>query len=430
MMKHIQYLPLLVALALMPLSATNDDDVAPTVDHLSVATMMIFDGKYDKAREELDEVDQTAPNFDGSKYFSMLGVMDVKEKKYSLSIEHFNKAVEATKAKKYTPPPVVKEKPEVLFSLFSEKKEPKKPKVVKTPFDAEKIRAEKLSKLHIQLSKSYYKEKDYLNTIRELDLAGEKGSNRAGLFTLRAECYWKLKDQNGALEALNRGSERFPDDKRLLKQKFYYLAELKLYQAAIDASKAYMEKGGATDKEYMALAQMLMSGGQLTSAIKILEEAKILFPKAPKLSMLLGHAYLKRDMIHVTAHLFEQASYYDNNRTKDAAEMYRRAKDLPHAIFVNAQVSDKKEKVKQKVAIFIDRGEYEKVIGLKDALGRYGLLADDNLRYALAYAYFMVKDYDKAEKHFKKINDSGLFSKATVIRKSIEKCKKNSLECI
>ncbi len=423
-MKAVYYLLLVV----MPLSATSKN--TPTIDHLSVATMMIFDGKFDKAREELDEVDQRDPSFDAAKYFTMLGVLDVKEKRYADSIKHFKKAIEATKVKVYTPPPKLEERPKVLFSLFSEKEDSKKSQPTHSSFDPEKIRSSKLSKLHIQLSKSYYKLKDYANTVRELDLAGERGQNRAALFTLRADCYWKLKEYNAALEALSRGIERFPTDKRLLKQKFYYLAELKLYQAAIEASKAYMDKGGGSEKEYMVLAQMLMNGGELDSAIKILEEARVLFPKAAKLSMLLGHAYLKRDMIYTAAHLFEQASYYDSNRTQDAAEMYRRAKDLPHAIFLNAQISDKKEKVKQKVAIFIDRGEYEKVIGLKDALKRYNLLADDNLRYALAYAYFMVKDYDAAERHFKKINDSGLFSKATMIRKSIEKCKQNSLECI
>jgi len=429
MRKTIQHLPLLVALNLMPLMAQNSE-VQPTVDHMSVATMMIFDGKFDKAREELDEVDQEAENFDAAKYFTMLGVMDVKEKKYADSIVNFNKAVKATKVKVYAPPPVIEEKQKYLFSVFSEKKEPVKPKKVEPPFDAEKIRAEKLSKLHINLSKSYYKLKDYTNTIQSLDAAGELGRNKAGLFTLRAECYWKLKEHNGALEALSKGTALFPEDKRLLKQKFYYLAELKLYQAAIDASKAYMAQGGASDKEYIALAQMLLSGGQLDSAIKVLEEARLDFPESAKLAMILGHSYLKKDMIHVTADLFEQASYYDSKYTKEAAEMHRRAKNLPHAIFLNSKLADKKEKLKQKVAIFVDRGEFEKVIGLKDGLGRYGLLADDNLRYALAYAYFMVKDYDHAERHFKKITDSSLFSKATVIRKSIEKCKKNSLECI
>lgn len=427
MLKNVKYLPLILALSMMPINA---DETAPAVDHISVATMMVFDGKFDKAREELDEVDQSAKDFDAEKYFTLLGVMDVKDKKFKESISNFQNAVKATEVKVYQAPKTLKPPKKYLFSVLSETKETPKKVDTTPPFDAEKIRAEKLGKLHINLSKSYYQIKDYANTIKELDKAGEMGRNKAGLYTLRAECYWKLKEHNEALEALSRGSELFPDDKTLLKQKFYYLADLKLYQAAIEASKAYMAKGGASAKEYVALAQMLISGGELQSAIRVLEEAKLEFPDAPKISMLLGHAYLKRDMVHVTAHLFEEASYYDNNYTKEAAEMHRRAKELPHALYLNSKLSDTKEKLKQKVAIFVDRGEFEKVIGLKDGLGRYGLLSDDNLRYALAYAYYMVKDYDLAEEHFKKISDNGLFSKATVIRKSIEKCKKNSLECL
>ncbi|MCH9741406.1 MAG: hypothetical protein K0U38_11305 [Epsilonproteobacteria bacterium] len=427
-MLKVKYLPLILALSLMSLHA-EETAQAPTVDHMSLATMMIFDGKYEKAQKELEAVDQSSDYFDAAKYHTMLGVLAVKKKEYEASIESFNQAVEATQVKVYKAPPKVKAQKEYLFSVFSEKKEAPK-KVEEPPFDAGKVRQESLDKLHIHLSKSYFKLKDYANTIQALDNAGELGRNRAGLFTLRADCFWKLKDHSGAIEALSRGSELFPEDATLLKQKFYYLAELKLYQAAIDASKAYMDMGKASPKEYLALAQMLMSGSELDSAINVLEEAKIKFPKAPKLSMVLGHAYLKRDMIHVTAHLFEQASYYDHNYTKEASEMYRRAKDLPHALYLNSQITDKKEKLKQKVAILIEREEYEKVIGLEDGLKRYSMLSDDNLRYALAYAYYMAKDYNHAEKHFKKINDNALFSKATLIRKNIEKCKKNSLECI
>lgn len=427
MLKQLTPLALVLSLSLTTLHA---EEVAPTVDHMSLATMMIFDGKYDKAEEELDAVDQDAPHFDAAKYHTMLGVLAVKKEEYAKSIEAFKKAIEATKVKTYQTPPKAKVKKEYLFSLFS--KEPEAPKKVKEepPFDAEKVRQEALDKLHIQLSKSYYKLKDYANTIKALDNAGELGRNQAGLFTLRANCYWKLKEHGNAIKALARGSKLFPKDATLLKQKFYYFAELKLYKAAIDASKAYMDMGKASPKEYLALAQMLMSGDQIDLAIRTLEEAKLIFPEEGKLSMVLGHAYLKRDMIHVTAQLFERASYHDHNYTKEAAEMYRRANNLPHALYLNAQITDKKEKLKQKVAILIEREEFEKVIGLEDGMKRYAMLSDDNLRYALAYAYYMAKDYDNAEKHFKKINDNALFSKATLIRKNIEKCKKNSLECI
>jgi tetratricopeptide (TPR) repeat protein len=233
-----------------------------------------------------------------------------------------------------------------------------------------------------------------------------------------------------AIGALSRGSKLFPKDATLLKQKFYYFAELKLYQASIEAAKAYMKKVPANDKEFISLAQMLLAGGESNEALKVLEEAKMRFPNSAKVHILLGHLYNKKDMPHTTAQLFEEGAYHDSKYLKEAAEMYRRAGVLSHALYLNSKMTDKKEKTKQKVAIYLDRGEFEKIIGLKDAMGRYGLLDDDNMRYALAYAYYIVKDYDTAEVHLKKIQDNELFSKATVIRKNIEKCKNNSLECI
>jgi len=173
-----------------------------------------------------------------------------------------------------------------------------------------------------------------------------------------------------------------------------------------------------------------MGANQRDSAIKVLEEAKILFPNEAKISMLLGHLYLKKGMTHTTAHLFEQASYYNSKYTKESAEMYRRSGNLPHAIYLNSQIKDKVEKLKQKVAIYIGRNEFDKIIGLKDALDRYKMLSDDNILYALAYAYYIVKDYENAEELFKKITNSELFSKATIVRKNIEKCRDNSMECI
>ena len=58
------------------------------------------------------------------------------------------------------------------------------------------------------------------------------------------------------------------------------------------------------------------------------------------------------------------------------------------------------------------------------------MLDDENLRYALAYSYYTVGDYKNSEAHLKQISDSELFSKATVIRKNIEKCTNDSMECL
>ena len=247
---------------------------------------------------------------------------------------------------------------------------------------------------------------------------------------LRADCYWKSGNKDAAVASLTKGAEAFPQDQSLLKQKFYYFTELGLYQEAIESAKAYMKRAKPNAKEYMALAQMLLAGGQRGEALKVLEEAKMRFPTNAKVTMLLGHLYMKKGMEYTTANLFEQGSYYEHKYVKEAAELHRRVGLIPHALYLNSQISDKTEKLKQKIAIYVDRQEYEKIIGLIDALKRYKMLDDDRIRYAVAYAYYMAKDYEEAEVQLKKITDNELFSKATIIRKNIEKCQDNSMECI
>lgn len=401
-----------------------------TINHMEIATIMYYDGKYDKALEALQSAKDSHREIAWDKYHNMRGLIFLKNEKYHASISAFKEAILATRKKVYTPPVEDKPQREYLFKLFSDNDKAKKPVVKKPVFDPEKLRKDQIEEIYLYLSQAYYKAEQYLDAVHALDAAGVKGRASASLFTLRAECYWKAGQKGSSIDALSRGSKLFPEDATLLKQKFYYFAELKLYQASIEAAKAYMKKVPADAQEYISLAQMLQSGGESEEAIKVLEEAKLKFPSSAKVHILLGHYYNQKEMPHITAGLFEEGSFYDEKYLKEAAEMYRRNGALAHALYLNSRMKDREEKTKQKVAIYIGKGEFEKIIGLKDALDRYGLLQNDTMRYALAYAYYMVKAYEQAEAHLKMIEDDELFSKATVIRKNIEKCRNNSLECL
>ena len=394
------------------------------VNHLSLSSLMIYDARYDKAQEELDLVDKKSDTFDASNYYSVAGVLYSKMGKTKESIQAYKKAIEATKVKIFIAPKVL-EKEKYLFSIASTHK---KKEILK--FDAQKKRTQKVEQLYMYLTQEFYKLKDYKNTVASLENAGSTGQSREGLYTLRAECYYKQKMYSEAIDALNKGMKKFPKGTKLLKQKFYYFADLKLYQAAIKTSKNYMQKVGVSAKEYITLAQMLIGANEINSAIELLEESKLKFPRDPKISLLLGHMYLKKDMKYTTAQLFEESSYYDKKYLKEAVEMNRQAGNNLHALYLNAQNIDKLEKLKQKIAIYLNAQEYRKIIGLQKALKRYKMLDDDNLRYALAYSYYMSGDYKNSELQLKYISDNELFSKATVIRKNIEKCTNNPMECL
>ncbi len=417
----------LLLLALCTFVEAKNADV-PDVDHLALASMMVYDGKYDKAQAELEEAKSVDKNLDMSKYYTIKSVIAMRQENHAQAIVDLKKAVEAIKSKVYKAPEQAKEKRKHLFSVASE---PQKAVVSNEPaFDGEKIRKEELQKLYSHLSQESYKAERYLDTITYLDLQGEAGRDEAAEYMLRSDCYWKSGNKDAAVDILNKGAQAFGSDQSLLKQKFYYYTELGLYQEAIVSAKAYMKRATPNAKEYMALAQMLIAAGQREEAIVLLEETKMLFPNDAEVSILLGHLYMKGGMEFTTASLFEQASFYEHKYVKEAAEVYRRVGLTPHALYLNSQIPDKVEKLKQKIAIYIDREEYESIIGLIDALERYKMLDDDNIRYAVAYAYYMAKDYEEAEKQLKMITDDELFSKATIIRKNIEKCQNDSMECI
>ncbi len=394
-------------------------------NHLELAAMMYYDGNYTKATNELKAVARNAEEFDAARFYTISGLVAMKTKKYDKAAEYLQKAIEATKVKKFVDPYAQKQKARKHIFLRDFKKEQKR-----SGFDPEKIRKQKLEQLYLFLSRAYYRQKNYQKAIEALDAAGEAAKKRPGLFLYKADCYWKMGNHAAAIDLLNEAITKFPDTKTLWKQKFYYLAKLQLYHPAAEVAKKVLRDGNTTAKEYITFAQVLLRGGEKHEATALLEEANLKYDNEAKIPLLLGNIYLREAMLHSSAQLLEKGAMIDRKYLRDAVEMYRRAKELPHARYLNALNSDPVSKLKAKVAILVSQGAFEKLAGLREDLARYGLLENDTIRYALAYAYYSIKEYALAEAQLKKITDNQLFAKATIIRKNIEKCKQNSLECL
>jgi tetratricopeptide (TPR) repeat protein len=423
--RMIKILSIFLLLAGAVIAHGKEATVAQEVDHLALATMMIYDGSFEKARSELDMVDQTAQHFDAPKYYTTKAILETKLGNHSGAIQHYNAAIEATQKSDFSPK-IIADKKKYLFSVASSA--PVKIESNATQ-EGEQIKKEKIERLYAHLSQSYYKTNDYLKSVEALDKSGENGKNRPELYAYRADCYWKSKHHEEALLALSKGYEIF-NEPSLLKQKYYYLAELKLYRSAIDTAKLYMDKVGKKEDDYLMLGQLLMRANQTDDAIAVLEEARLYFPKNSSFSVMLTHAYLKKNMPHNSASLMENAAVYDKKYAKDSSEMYRRVKDYSHSGYLAMSIANEADNLKQKIAIHLEKNEFDQVIGLKDAMNRNEMLSDDTIRYTLAYAYYMVGDYDNAQEYLQNISDNDLFLKSTVIRKNIEKCKQNSMECM
>ncbi len=354
------------------------------IDYITLAAKLIKDGRHDRAAAVLDEVDETKEGLDLVRYHTLRGLVRLQLKLYTEARDSFVKAIEAGQ----------------------------KEKVV-----------------HLYLAQAYYGEKDYSSVVKQLELAGETGKSSVTLFQMRAQAHWELGQYDKAISALSEGAKRFPEDGELVRIKLFRLVELGLYQEALLLGRDFLSRDTATVEDYLAIGQALRQGKQFKDARQILQTARFKFPESIDATLQLAHTYIDDDKPFTAAMLYEDAARLDPKHTLETAELYKQSKRLDRALFVNAQVSDQRAKMKQRLSILLEQEAFERISAMEDRLSRLGLLADENIRYALAYAEFKVGNYERSEIHLKQIRDANLFEASLQLRKAMEDCKSAGWEC-
>lgn len=375
----------LILLTVLHLSAFGADKPKDDeVDHVALAALLMKDGFYVRAAEALETADTASKDFDFVRYYTLKGLVFTKQNLYKAANDEFAKAIEQGQ----TDPAI-----------------------------------------YLYIAQNNFKLKAYQAAIDALDKAGDVATAKPQLLALRAECHWRLEQHEQALETLAQTIAKFPDYYAAYKQRFNYFIELELYQSALQDANVYLANAEPNAKTYLTFIGALRKSGATVKATLLAEEANMKFLESAEITVMLAHLYLDRDMIQAAANLFEEASIEDPKYTKEAAEMLRRAKEFTLALYKNAELTDTQEKYKQRIAIYLEFGEYERVVATDSALERSGLLEDENIRYALAYAYYMTSNFEACEAQLKELTRPDLFQKATELRKNIEKCQNNSWEC-
>lgn len=354
------------------------------VDHVALAALLMKDGHYARAAETLNEADTTQKDFDFVLYYTIKGLVFTKQQLYKSANEQFYKAIESGQ----TEPTI-----------------------------------------YLYIAQNNFKLLDYQGTIDALQKAGGIAEAKPQLLALRAECHWRLGQRPEALETIAATIMKFPDYYAVYKQRFNYYVELELYQSALEDAEIYLANEKPNAKTYLSFIGALRKSGATQKATELAERGNLQFLDSAEMTVMLAHLYLDREMIHAAANLFDQASIEDAKYTKEAAEMLRRAREFTLALYKNTQLLDTKEKYKQRIAIYLEFGEYERVVAAHSAIERSGLLEDENIRYALAYAYYMTADFAACEAQLKELTRPDLFAKATELRKNMEKCQNNAWEC-
>jgi thioredoxin-like negative regulator of GroEL len=347
------------------------------VDYLGLAAVLIRDGHMDRAAAVLSDVNTEDEKLDRAQYHTLYAIIWLKQRTYLKAKEHALAAIKEGKQG---------------------------------------------GEIHLLLGQAYFGMKKYRPALKAFSAAGPAARKQPGIYLLRAQCHWRLKQKQQAWQVLQAGLKRYPRHEQMRQQKILLLVDLKLYQQAIAEGSRFLAGKDARAHDYVAMAEVFRQSKQHRRAIRLLEQALLRFPDDEKLRVQLARSYLDLKQPFAAAGLLHQASLQNTRLTVEAAELYRRAGKLLRALHLNAQVQDQKQKIRQRLGLLIELKRFEEAAAMEPRLVRLGLTKEQRLTYALAYALYRTGRSKRCEHWLRQITEPKLFRKAMELRRAIDAC--------
>jgi tetratricopeptide (TPR) repeat protein len=344
------------------------------VDYLGIAAVMIRDGNYERAAGALSNVDPTSEDLDRQRYFTLSGLLALRQGNNPEAISNFEAAIDEGQTE---------------------------------------------SVLNVYLAQAYYAEGLYEEAISTIDRVTNLTQFPA-LYSILAESYWRLEERERAYDTLERASDLFPRETQFLRQQIFYLIDLDLTQEAADKSLIYLEQADRDPRAYVAIGEALRRGGNPELAVRTLEMARLLFGLDEQVHLALAQAYLDAGQPRNAGEMVERAAVGNPSLYYEAAEIYRRGGAYARALFLNTLVLDETRKAAQRFSLLLATERYEAAAALESRLERTGALAEDRNKYAMAFALFQNREYDRAILYLNNIESSDFFRQATELRRAIE----------
>lgn len=377
---------LALLLALSPLCAPAQDDAE--VDHLALASLMLRDGNLDRALAALDQYDPAAEGAEGPeliRYHTLRGMIHMRRNENEAARDALTRATASGEAE---------------------------------------------AVVYVYLAQVNYQLEDYAGAVAALDAAGAAVERIPSVYHMRAQCHWLTGEKALAIATLDQASAIFPADASFQRRKVFYLVDLGLFKEAVVQGRQYLERSEGRLEDHVAIGNALRASGELDEAARFLEQARLAFPDSAEVRKVLAHVYIDRGQLGAAADLLYQAALLDPGLMAEAAELYRRSGQPFRAMNLNGQLANQEEKLRQRLALFLELGNFEQAAAMETPLRRVGLLDDEDLRYAVAYAFFKTGDFGAAEKHLAQLERADLFRKAAELRRAIQDCREDSWRCL
>jgi tetratricopeptide (TPR) repeat protein len=374
-----------------PLTAKKKSD---EVDYLSLAALLIKDGFYDRAETALISVDeeqlkkQALEEEDNTRlirYYTFTGLIHLKKKRFGQAAVSLEKSIKSGSE-------------DVLVRVY--------------------------------LVQAYYGQRNFKRTVVTIKKYPQVLKEYYKIYGIYAQSLWNLDLKGEAYNVLQVALKNHPKEKAFVRQELFFLIGLKLYQTALERAQDFLATEELSKDDYITIGRALRKAGQAKKALPLLERGLLTYPDDQNIRLELSGCYHDSSMNYTAAVIMEKASYEDPELIAQTAELYRRAKRYVKALFLNMSIPDQKEKLKQRLAYYVEMGEYESVAAMYTDASRSGLLENEDIVYAFAYSFFMTGNFDDSEMLLTRITRNDLFRKAAELRKSMEVCKEDPKGCI
>ncbi len=349
------------------------------IDYLSLAGRLVHDGDYSRAEEILKKVSEEEKN--SEKYLLASSLLHLYQERFNQALVGFENLLHTGSNDRY---------------------------------------------IFIYLGQSYFGLKRYQETLDSFEKVKDLADSISSIQLIKCRSLWALEDWDKAWKNLNQAITNNQGDFRFLKLKTNWLLSKNLKRQAYLFTLQQLKNPDVKLNDKITLASGLRNQNLTRESIKVLEVMRLKNPSSIIPTVQLAYSYLKDKQFLNAAQLFQEASLRDTKYTFEAAELYRRAGWYQTALLLNRQVDDQKKKFQQRLAILISQGEYEQAAATEADLLRLGLLDSEEVRYALAFAFFKSRQYKKVDTHLSFITKTDLFKKAIALRKEMAKCQSNS----
>jgi tetratricopeptide (TPR) repeat protein len=244
----------------------------------------------------------------------------------------------------------------------------------------------------------------------------------------KANCEKNLKHMTKAWATLSQAREAFPTF-NVEREWITMMIQFKMNHEGLLTALQWLARHESPATHYLNMAEIFQSSGATESALVVLEMARAQHPINLDINLALSQIYFQKGLMLSAEEGFRRASINDGKYYYHTAELNRQTRRFERSLYFNASVVDEKERLKQKIATYVDANKYSLIASLDPVIQRSDLQKDDEIRYALAYSLVRTGDLEKPLKYLSQITKPELIEKTTVLRQTLLDCKEKKSAC-